>query len=84
MEINKLLPVSNQTEGYKFKGILAISLNYIIQIYFGITCGRVLNGELYAQSLQKLIYLHMSMDSFMTISLQSTELKRNLHETVCR
>ena len=29
----------------------------IIQIYSGITRGRVLNGDLYAQRLQKLIYL---------------------------
>ena len=28
----------------------------IIQIYSGITCGTVLNGELYTQKLQKLIY----------------------------
>ena len=48
---------------------------YIIQICSGIIHGRVLNGELYAQRLQKLIYLHLSTDSF---------IKRNLHETVCR
>ena len=30
---------------------------HILQIYSGITCGRVLNGELYTQRLQKLIYL---------------------------
>ena len=37
----------------------------IIQICSGITHGRVLNGELYAQRLQKLIYLHLSTDCFM-------------------
>ena len=31
---------------------------YIIQIYSGITRGRVLNGELYAQRLQQLIYVY--------------------------
>ena len=30
---------------------------HIIQIYSEITCGRILNGQLYAQRLQKLIYL---------------------------
>ena len=33
---------------------------YIIQICSGITRGRVLNGELFAQRLQELIYLHLS------------------------
>ena len=33
--------------------------NYIIQIYSGITCGGVFNGELYTQRLQKLIYLYI-------------------------
>ena len=32
----------------------------------------VLNGELYAQRLQQLTYLHLSTDCFMKISLQST------------
>ena len=51
--------------------------------------------KLYAQRLQKLIYLHLSTDYFMKISLQLTgprlkgrkrdhRLKSNLHETVCR
>ena len=44
----------------------------IIQICSGITRGRVLNGELYAQRLQQLIYLHLSKDCFMKISFQST------------
>ena len=30
---------------------------HIIQTYLGITCGRVLNGELYTQRLQKITYL---------------------------
>ena len=33
--------------------------NNIIQLYSGITCGRVLNGEFYAQGFQKLMYLHL-------------------------
>ena len=48
-------------------------INYIIQIYSGITCSRVLNGELYAQILQKLIYLYLFTDCFMKVSLQSSE-----------
>ena len=36
----------------------------IIQLCSGITCGRVLNGELCAQRLQKLIYLHLFTDCF--------------------
>ena len=35
--------------------------------------GRVFNGELYAQRLQKLIYLHLFTDFFMKISLHSSE-----------
>ena len=33
--------------------------DHMIQICSGITSGRVLNGELYVQRLQKLIYLHL-------------------------
>ena len=35
--------------------------------------GRVLNGELYVQRLQKLIYLHLFANCFMKISPQSSE-----------
>ena len=45
---------------------------YTIQIWSGITHGRVLNEELSAQRLQKLIYLHLSTDCFMKISLHSS------------
>ena len=48
-------------------------LYFIIQLCSGITHGRVLNGELYAQVFQKLIYLHLFTDCFMKISLQSSE-----------
>ena len=47
---------------------------YMIHICSGLTRGRVLNGELYAQRLHKLIYLHLLTGCFMTISLQSSEL----------
>ena len=33
----------------------------------------MLNGELYAQRFQKIIYLHLFTDCFMKISLQSSE-----------
>ena len=51
------------------------------------SCRRVLNGELYAQRLQKLIYLYLSTGCFVKISLHSSGLfrfwrvERNLHET---
>ena len=44
-----------------------------IQFYSGITRGRVLNGELYAQRLQKLIYMHLFTDCFVKISFQSSQ-----------
>ena len=57
-----------RTPAYFFKGHCAMQQklhisvtasfeHYITQIYSGITCGRVLNGELYTEKLQKLIYL---------------------------
>ena len=49
-----------------------IVLYYIIQLCSGITCGRMLNGELYARRLKKLIYLHVQ-NCFMKISLQAWE-----------
>ena len=45
----------------------------MIQICSGITSGRVLIGEFYAQRLQKLIYLHLLAGCFMKISLQLSE-----------
>ena len=45
---------------------------HVTQICSGITLGRVLNGDLYAQRLQKLINLHLSTDCFMEISLHSS------------
>ena len=45
----------------------------MIQICSEITSGRVLNGELYAQRLQKSIYRHLLTGCFMKISLQSSE-----------
>ena len=45
----------------------------IIQIYSGIACARVFNGELCTQRLQKLIYLCLSTHCFMKISLYLSE-----------
>ena len=45
----------------------------MIQICPGITSGRVLNGELYAQRLQKLIYLHLLTGCFMKISFHFSD-----------
>ena len=58
---------------------------HLMQICCGITCGRVLNGELYAQRLQKLIYLHLFTDCFIIIRTNFFwRLEINLHETVCK
>ena len=46
-----------------------LSLADVIQFCSGITGGRVLNEEFYAQRLQKLIYLDLSTDCFMKIFL---------------
>ena len=43
---------------------------HMIQICSGITSGRVLNREFYAQRLQKLIHLHLLTGCFMKISLR--------------
>ena len=51
---------------------------HMIQICSGITSGRVLNGEFYAQRLQKLVYLHLLAGCFRKSSLQSSELKVNV------
>ena len=48
---------------------------HIIQIYSGITCGRVLNGECYTQRLHKLIFLYLSTGCFVEFSLLSSGLK---------
>ena len=49
-------------------------LSVVIQMCSGITCGRVLNGELYAQRFQQLSYLHLFTDCSLKISPQSSEL----------
>ena len=43
--------------------------------FSGITRRRELNGELYAQGLRKLIYLHLSTDCFMNTSVPWIEEK---------
>ena len=50
-----------------------LMIHDIIQMCSGITHGRVLNGDFYAQRFQNLIYLHLFTDCFMTISIQSSE-----------
>ena len=47
--------------------IIQTSTSFALESY-----SRVLNGELYAQRLHKLIYLHLSTDRFMKISLHSS------------
>ena len=44
----------------------------LIQIYSGITSGRVPNGELYTQRLQKLTYLYLSTGCLVKMSLHSS------------
>ena len=36
---------------------LPTNIQHAVQIYSGITCGRVLKGELYTHRFQKLFYL---------------------------
>ena len=47
--------------------------SYIIQVSSGIICGRVLNGEFYAQRFQKLIYVHVFTDCFVKMFVQVIE-----------
>ena len=49
----------------------------LIQLCFGITRGRELNGELCAQRFHKLIYLHLFTDCFIKISPQSSGQPQN-------
>ena len=53
----------------KQKWVACVIDKHMIQICSGITSDRVLNGELYTQRLQKLIYLHLLAGCFMKISL---------------
>ena len=57
--------------------ILVLLWTNIIQMRSGITLDTVLNGELYAQRFQTLIYLYLSTDCCMKISHQSLELIQN-------
>ena len=41
--------------------------SFVVQICYKTKCGRVLNGKLYAQRLQKLIFLHLSTDCFISL-----------------
>ena len=58
---NKLTLKTLQKVGYIYIYI------YIIQIYSGITCGRVLHGELYTCKLYKLINLCWSTGCFVKL-----------------
>ena len=55
------------------KEVTSFAKEVIIQIYSGITRGIVLNGERYAQRLEKLIYLYLFTDCSMPISSQSSK-----------
>ena len=63
-------------------------LKYIIQIYFGITSGRVLDGELlYTRILEVNLFAFaykLFHEDFSPIEAEPRRLERNLHETVCR
>ena len=52
---------------YKFKK------SYLSNLFWNLVVARVLNGELYAQRLHKLIYLNLFTDCFTNISLHSSE-----------
>ena len=52
---------------------ISILSSVLVQLSSGLTRGGVLNGELYAQRLQKSIYLLLFTDCFMKICLQSWE-----------
>ena len=45
----------------------------VIRLYSGITCGRVLSGELYTQILQKLTFLYLS-------NIQNIKYKRQIQK----
>ena len=53
--------------------LIIVNQMHIILMCSGITCGRMLNGELYAQNFQKLIYRHVFTDYFMKISPPASE-----------
>ena len=54
----------------------------IIQTCSGITRGRVLNGELYTQGLQKLIYLHLFTDCVCSHDVGEIFMKQSVN--ICR
>ena len=70
-------PVTLSEETLRFKFLMtkylicffSLTVCLIICYESACTCGRVLNAELYAQRLQKLIYLHLSTACFIKISL---------------
>ena len=50
-----------------FRSLGEKALSHLEASRYEITRGRVLNGELYVQRLQKLIYLHIFTDCFILI-----------------
>ena len=75
----RLLTLCKEATIHQVTTTLATSKNvlfpgHMTQIYSGITRGRVLNGEISTQRLQKLIYLYLSTDCFMKISLQPSRI----------
>ena len=67
--LNMLLNGEFLRKQHRLKNVFGIVwFNFVLE-----TSGRVLNGELYAQRLQKLIYLHLFTDCFMKIPLHSSE-----------
>ena len=73
--INKPMPVLNKSFTSKQNG-LSNRMSYNATLFWNHKC-RVLNEELYAQRLQKLIYLYLFADCFMKISLHSLEQNNN-------
>ena len=57
--------------------VILLLLSYDSNLFWNHS-GRVLNAELYAQRLRKLIYLHLLTGYFMKISVQSSEQNLNI------
>ena len=70
---NSLQANANKLTSRIFVYIYIYTYIYIIQIYSGITCGRVLNGELYTCKLYKLINLCWSTGCFVKLHFTPEE-----------
>ena len=49
---------------YNFTTMNDNTLEFMLQFKSGITSGKVINGQLYVQRFQKLIYLHLLTELF--------------------